>query len=55
MDGEMVSLRNNDTWELFPFPYGRKPIGCKWVFKTKIGLYGNVQKNEASLAAKECS
>jgi hypothetical protein len=52
MDEEMVALRKNDTWDLVPFPDGWKPIGCKWVFKKKIGLDGNVEKHKARLVAK---
>ena len=37
MDGKMVAFRKDDTWNLVPFLDGWKPIGCKWVFKKKIG------------------
>ncbi|KAE8721370.1 hypothetical protein F3Y22_tig00016115pilonHSYRG00011 [Hibiscus syriacus] len=30
---EMESLNHNRTWELVPLPEGKKPIGCKWVYK----------------------
>jgi hypothetical protein len=52
MDEEMDSLRKNDTWDLVPFLNGWKPIGCKWVFKKKINLDGNVEKHKARLVAK---
>ncbi|KAE8708629.1 Cyclic nucleotide-gated ion channel 1 [Hibiscus syriacus] len=32
---EMESLNYNRTWELVPLPEGKKPIGCKWVYKKK--------------------
>jgi hypothetical protein len=32
---EMESLSKNKTWELTKLPKGKKPIGCKWVFKRK--------------------
>jgi hypothetical protein len=32
---ENESLSNNKTWELMELPKGKKPIGCKWVFKKK--------------------
>ncbi|KAE8729042.1 hypothetical protein F3Y22_tig00004004pilonHSYRG00037 [Hibiscus syriacus] len=32
---EMESLNHNRTWELVPLPEGKKPIGCKWVYKKK--------------------
>uniref|UniRef100_A0A2N9GLD2 CCHC-type domain-containing protein n=1 Tax=Fagus sylvatica TaxID=28930 RepID=A0A2N9GLD2_FAGSY len=31
----MESLSKNKTWELTELPKGKKPIGCKWVFKKK--------------------
>ena len=32
---EMESLSKNKTWDLMELPKGKKPIGCKWVFKKK--------------------
>ena len=32
---EMESLNKNKTWELSELPKGKKPIGCKWVFRKK--------------------
>ena len=32
---EMESLSKNKTWELLELPKGKKPIGCKWVFRKK--------------------
>jgi hypothetical protein len=52
MDEEMDALRNNDTWDLVPVFDGKKPIGCKWVFKKKIGLDGSVEKHKTRLVAK---
>jgi hypothetical protein len=52
MDEEIDSLRNNDTWDLLPFSDGRKLIGCIWVLKKKICLYGNVENMKARLVAK---
>ena len=33
-DSEYQSLMENETWELIKLPSGRKPVGCKWIFKT---------------------
>ena len=52
MDEEMSALKKNNTWDLLPFPEGRKPIGCKWVFKKKLGSDGKVEKYKARLVAK---
>ena len=35
MNEEMKSMRDNDVWDLIPLPKGVKPIGCKWIFKTR--------------------
>jgi hypothetical protein len=32
---EHESLMKNQTWDLTPLPSGKKPIGCKWVYKVK--------------------
>ena len=34
-DAEYGSILQNETWDLLEVPPGRKPIGCKWVFKVK--------------------
>ena len=33
-------------------PEGVKPIGCKWIFKTKWDSNGNVERYKAHLVAK---
>ncbi|KAK8512071.1 hypothetical protein V6N12_018552 [Hibiscus sabdariffa] len=43
MRSEMVSMSNNQVWTLVEPPEGIKPIGCKWVFKKKTDMDGNVQ------------
>ncbi len=35
-----------------PFPKGRKPISCKWVFKIKHGVDGEVECYKAGLVAR---
>jgi hypothetical protein len=34
MNEEHHFLMANDTWDLVPFPKGRKPVICKWVYRT---------------------
>ncbi|KAH9725257.1 hypothetical protein KPL70_007804 [Citrus sinensis] len=38
MDDEILSLHNNETWELVERPEKRRIVGCKWIFKIKEGL-----------------
>ncbi|RVW22815.1 Retrovirus-related Pol polyprotein from transposon TNT 1-94 [Vitis vinifera] len=49
MRDEMQSMSDNDVWELVDLPKGYKPIGCKWVFKTKRENKGNVERYKARL------
>jgi hypothetical protein len=48
----MGSIMSNGTWEMVDRPYGRKPVGCKWVFKKKMRPDGTVEKYKARLVAK---
>eukprot|EP00253_Pinus_taeda_P026270 PITA_26270 len=52
MNEEYHSLLANDTWDLVPLPKGQKLVRCKWVYKTKFGLDGKVDKHKARLVAK---
>ena len=36
----------------YPLPEGAKPIGCKWIFKTKGDSKSNVERYKALLIAK---
>jgi hypothetical protein len=49
---EMTSIEENFTWELVDLPQGHKPIGLKWVFKTKRNEHGDVVKHKARIVAK---
>ena len=52
MNEEYKSIQDNDVWDLVPLPEGAKPIGCKWIFKTKRDLKGDVERYKTSLVAK---
>ena len=52
MNEEMKSMKENDVWDLVPLLKGAKPIGCKWIFKTKKDSKGNVERYKARLVAK---
>eukprot|EP00253_Pinus_taeda_P030703 PITA_30703 len=47
MNEEYRSLLVNDPWDLVPLPKGKKLIRCKWVYRTKYGPDGKVDKHKA--------
>ena len=49
---EMDSIYINQVWTLVDPPEGIKPIGCKWVFKKKTYMDGNVITYKDRLVAK---
>ncbi|KAK8667592.1 hypothetical protein V6N13_007740 [Hibiscus sabdariffa] len=52
MRSEMDSMSDNQIWTLVEPPEGIKPIRCKWVFKKKTDMDGNVQTYKGLLVAK---
>ena len=52
MDEEIHAIKKNDTLKLISLPEGHKPIGVKWVYKTKRNAQGEVQCYKTRLVAK---
>ena len=52
MKSEIQSMYDNQVWNLIDSPPGVKPVGCKWVFKKKTDMDGNVNTYKARLVAK---
>ncbi|MCO5564358.1 hypothetical protein L7F22_018018 [Adiantum nelumboides] len=52
MDEEMDALYGNETWDLVPFPKGKRPIGCRWVYRVKHDSDESVSRYKARLVAK---
>jgi len=52
MNREIQALENNKTWYLTNLPDGKRPIGCKWVFKAKYNADGTIERHKARLVAK---
>ncbi|KAJ0441172.1 putative RNA-directed DNA polymerase [Helianthus annuus] len=52
MECEIDSIERNQAWELVKAPNGVKPIGVKWVYKTKLNERGQVDKYKARLVVK---
>ena len=52
MNSEMDSMYTNQVWTLVDLLKGIKSIGCKWIFKKKTGMEGNVINYKDKLIAK---
>ncbi len=52
MNEEMEAIWKNVTWTLTKLPPGRKPIGCKWIFRLKLFKDGAIERYKARLVAK---
>ena len=52
MDEEMHAIKKNKTWELTTLPYGKKPIGVKWIYKTKYKPIGEIDCYKVRLVVK---
>ncbi|KAK4407825.1 Retrovirus-related Pol polyprotein from transposon TNT 1-94 [Sesamum angolense] len=52
MKSQMDSMSSNQVWTLVDRPKGVRPVGCKWVYKRKIGADREVTTFKARLVAK---
>ena len=52
MKFEMDSMYTNQVWTLIDAPEGVISIECKWVFKKKIGVDGQVETYKVRLVVK---
>ena len=52
MVDEMAALHSTGTWDLIVLPFGKFPIGCRWVYTVKVGPDGQVDRLKARLVAK---
>ena len=48
----MDSMQDNKVWTLVDPPEGIKLIGCKWAFKKKTNVDGNICTHKDRLVAK---
>jgi len=54
MDAKLWALEENKTWEITLLPLGKRPIGCKWIYRTKFHFDGSIDKCKARLVALGC-
>ncbi|XP_074300338.1 uncharacterized protein LOC141631584 [Silene latifolia] len=52
MKKEIDALEQNGTWKIVKLPEGKKPIGCKWVYKIKYHANGTIERYKARLVAQ---
>ncbi|XP_039129017.1 uncharacterized mitochondrial protein AtMg00820-like [Dioscorea cayenensis subsp. rotundata] len=55
MAEEIDSIQKNETWKLYELPEGKKEIGVKLVYKTKLKPNGEIERHNARLVAKGVS
>ena len=55
MKSEIDSMHSNQVWTLVDPLEGIVPIGCKWIYKRKIGADGNVETYKTKLVIKDYS
>ncbi|KAL0434995.1 UNVERIFIED_CONTAM: hypothetical protein Sradi_0207400 [Sesamum radiatum] len=52
MKFKMDSMGSNQVWTLVGPSKGVRPVGCKWIYKRKLGADGEVTTFKARLVAK---
>jgi Reverse transcriptase (RNA-dependent DNA polymerase) len=52
MSEELKALEKNETWSLITLPKGKKPVGCKCVYKNKYNSDGTIERHKTRLVAK---
>ena len=52
MKSELDSMYSDQVWDLVKVPNDIKLVGCKWVYKRKRGIDGNVETFKVRLVAK---
>jgi len=50
MNNKVKALQVNKTRYLTDLPYGKTPIGCKWIYKVKYNVDGSIEGNKTTIA-----
>ncbi|XP_060216768.1 uncharacterized protein LOC132644210 [Lycium barbarum] len=49
---EIAALEDNKTWSLVDLAPGKKPVGCRWIYKAKSKSTGEIERFKSRLVAK---
>ena len=52
MKEELQALQNNHTWDVGKLLEGKKPLGCRWIYKIIYNKDGISERYKARLVAK---
>ncbi|KAL4018546.1 hypothetical protein IC575_022144 [Cucumis melo] len=52
MNDELQALEKTHTWDYVDLPPGKRPIGCKWIYKIKTHSDDTIERYKARLVAK---
>jgi Reverse transcriptase (RNA-dependent DNA polymerase) len=52
MSEELIAMNKNHTWDIIPLPEGKKPVGCRWIYKIEFNSDGTIERYKAKLVAK---
>jgi hypothetical protein len=52
MEEELSMIQKNNTWTLVDRPEGRKVIGVKWIYRTKLNADNSINKHKVRLVVK---
>lgn len=52
MEKDFEALDANGTWDIVELSQGKKPIGCKWVYKVKYKADETLERYKARLVVK---
>jgi hypothetical protein len=44
MNEELSALNKNQIWEIMVLTNRKKPVGCRWVYKTKFNSDGSIER-----------